>query len=113
MSPTPGLAAPKVTQHVAGTPTEDAYGNEVPAFTNRPIRALAQFPGNSIETDNAAQDEVLADVVLLLQATVAVKATDEFTLTDAQRYRVLGQPGRYSHPITGTAVTQVNLRRIS
>lgn len=110
---TPGLFASVVTQHVAGTPTTDAYGNEIGAFTDRSMRAIAVFPGNSLETDTAAQDQVLADMVLLVDPTVAVSALDEWTLPDTQRYRANGHPAPYLHPITGTAITQVNLRRIS
>lgn len=113
MRVTPGPHAPRVTQWVAGTPTRDAEGGEVPAFTPRPIRALAAYPGQSLETDNASQDTVIADFVLLLQPSTTVKSADEWTLPDAKRYKVLGNPGAYLHPTTGTAVTQVNLRRIS
>lgn len=113
MSPTLGIAAPRVIQHVAGAPTKDAEGSEVPAFSDRSIRVLAQYPGNSLETDNAAGDTITADVVLLVQSSTAVKGTDQFTLTDTKRYRVQGEPGRYVNPMTGTAVTQVNLRRIA
>lgn len=113
---TPGPYAPKVTQWVANPVahwTTDAYGNKTPTFTGRAIRVLASYPGESLETDNAAGDTVIADVVLLLQPSVTVAAVDEWTLSDGKRYRVLGQSGRYVHPTTGTAVTQVNLRRIS
>src|SRR3954467_4563748 len=111
--PTPGPFAPTVTQHVAGAPTTDAYGNQAPAFTSRTIRALAEYPGNPFEEDNASRDLVMADRVLLLTPTVAVSELDEFTLTDGLRYRANGAPARYKNPMTGTAVTQVNLRRIS
>lgn len=102
-----------VTQWVSGTPTADAYGDEVDAFTSRRVTPLAEYPGNALETDNATRDQVIADAVLLVRPTVTVKATDEFTLSDGDRYKVLGKPGRYVSPFTGTAVTQVNLRRIT
>lgn len=113
MTPTPGTAAPTVTQWVAGTPSTDAYGNEVPTFTKRTVRVLAEFPGESAEADRPGGDRVTADLVLLVTSATSVSALDEWTASDGLRYRVDGQPFRYRHPFTGTAVTQVNLRRIS
>jgi hypothetical protein len=113
LSPTFGAYAGTVTQHVAGTPTEDDHGNEVPGFTNRTVRVFAQYPGNSVETDTAATDRVVADMVIVVQSTAPVSASDEFTLSDTKRYRVEGQPERYANPFTGSALTQVNLRRIT
>lgn len=110
---TPGPFAPKVTQWVAGTPTTDAYGNEVPAFTSRVIRVLAVYPGTALEADSAAGDVVTADQVVLVDPAVAVSTLDEFTLPNGKRYKVAGDVGAYSSPFTGSAVTQVNLRRIS
>lgn len=110
---TPGPFAPTVTQWVAGTPTTDAKHNEVASFTSRRVKVLAEFPGNAFEQDNAAGDLVTADRVLLVDPSRVVSELDEFTLSDGLRYRVEGAPGRYRSPFTGTAVTQVNLRRIS
>ena len=45
--------------------------------------------------------------------SLTVTAQDEWTASDDLRYRVEGQPMRYRNPMTGTAVTQVNLRRIT
>lgn len=112
MTPSPGPFAPTATQWVAGTPTEDAYGNEIPSFTRRSVRVLAQYPGDSVEQDTRAGDEVTADLVLLVPSTVTVSALDEWTVNSV-RYKGSGEPGRYRHPFTGTAVTQVNLRRIT
>jgi hypothetical protein len=111
--PLPGPFAPTVTQWVKTGTTTDAKNNKVPVFTARSIRALAEFPGNALEADNAAGDLVTADRVLLVAPATAVSEYDEFTLTDGIRYRVSGAPGRYRSPFTGTAVTQVNLRRIT
>jgi hypothetical protein len=102
-----------VTQWVKSGTTTDAKGNKTPTFTARSIRALAEFPGNALEADNAAGDLITADRVLLVSPTTAVSEYDEFTLSDSVRYRVNGAPGRYVSPFTGTAVTQVNLRRIT
>lgn len=119
MTPTPGPFAPSVTQWVAGTPTGDTHGDEVPAFTSRLIRVLAEYPagsGNqpaSTERDAATGDVVTADLVLLLDPSTATSAKDEWTATDGKRYRTIGEPGRYLSPFTGTAITQVNLRRIT
>lgn len=119
MSPTPGAFAPTVTQWVAGAPSSDAYGNEVPTFTSRTIRVLAEYPagsGNqasSSERDNGAGDLLSTDRGLLLTPDTAVSELDEFTISDGLRYRVNGAPALYRSPFTGTAVTQVNLRRIS
>lgn len=113
MTISPGPFAPTVTQHVAGTPTTDVYNDEVDAFSDRSVIALAEYPGNSLETDTAAGDTLLADLVLLVPADLTVSRLDEWTASDGLRYRVQGQPGRYRNPMTGTAVTQVNLRRIS
>jgi len=113
VTPRFGPFAPTVTQWVAGTPTTDVYGDEVPTFTARSIRVLAEFPGNAMETDNAAGDLVTADRVLILPTTVPASEYDEWTLSDGLRYRAQGAPGRYRSPFTGTAVTQVNLRRIT
>lgn len=109
---TRGPYAPKVTQWVSGTPTTDSHGNEVPAFTTKTVPALAVFPGNSLETDNPAGDVTMSDYVVLLDPSRAVSERDEFTIGNL-RYRVNGAPGRYLSPFTGTAVTQVNLRRIT
>lgn len=109
----PGPFAPTVTQWVAGTPSTDSHGNEVSAFTSRPVRVLAEFPGNALETDDAAGDLVTADRVILLDPATSASEYDEWTLSDGIRYRAQGAPGRYRSPFTGSAVTQVNLRRIS
>ena len=113
MIPTLGAWAPQVTQHVVSDTTTDRYQNKVPNYASTVRKVYAEFPGNSLETDNLGGDRVLADVVLLVPTGLAVKTTDEWTCSDGQRYRVDGQPARYRHPLTGTAVTQVNLRRIS
>ena len=113
MRPPLGAWAPKVTQHVASGSTSDRYGNKVASFTSTTRSVFAEFPGNSLETDSSASDVVTADVVLLVPAELAVADTDEWTCSDGLRYRVNGRPARYRHPHTGTAITQVNLRRIS
>lgn len=113
MSPAPSPFSATVTQWVAGTPTEDTHHNELPTFAARSVKALAEFPGNALESDNAAGDRVTADRVLLLSPSTVASEYDEWTLTDGLRYRALGAPGRYRSPFTGTAVTQVNLRRIT
>lgn len=119
MTIAPGPFAPTVTQWVAGTPTTDTHGDEVPAFTSRSVRVLAEYPAGSgdqpasTEVDNATGHVVTAAVVLLLEPSTTVSAKDEWTATDGVRYRTLGAPGRFLSPFTGTAVTQVNLRRIS
>lgn len=105
--------APTVTQHVFGTPTTDADGDEVPVFVDRSVRALAVGPGNPIENDVTASDFVTGDQELYLDPTVAASEYDEWTLPDGLRYRALGAPSRYRSPFTGSAVTQVNLRRIT
>jgi hypothetical protein len=110
----PGPFAPTVTQHVPGTPTEDAHHNQIPGTpTDRQVTALAEFPGNQFESDNATGDLITADRVLLVTPDVVVSEYDEWTLTDGLRYRANGAPARYVNPMTGTAVTQVNLRRIT
>lgn len=109
-----GAFSTSATQHTpSGTFTTDRYNNKTPNYTDTRRRLLAQFPGNSMETDNAAQDEVIADMVILLAPSIPVSAQDEWTLSDSLRYRVAGQPRPYRSPFTGTAVTQVALRRIS
>ena len=112
MSITPGPFAPTVTQHVAGTPTRDAHNNEVPSFVDRTVQALATFPGNAFEADAPAADLVTTDRVLLLTPDTTVSALDEWTV-GGTRYRTQGEPAPYQHPMTGTAVTQVNLRRVT
>ena len=109
---TPGAYAPSVTQWVAGTPTEDAHGNEVPVYGSRTVKVLAAYPGETLELDNASRDVVTADMVLLLTPDVTTTALDEWTVF-SRRYRVDGDPAPFVHPITGTAVTRVSLRRIS
>ena len=111
--PTPGPFAPTVTQWVRSGTTMDAKNNKVPAFNARSIRALAEYPGNAFESDNAQGDLITADRVLLVASTVAVTEYDEFTISDGIRYRVNGAPARYMNPYTGDTVTQVNLRRIT
>lgn len=115
MKVTPGLFAPSVTQWVRKADAdleEDDGGNLIPEFTPRTVRALAAGPGETIELDTAAHDFVTADMVLHLTPEITTTALDEWTVY-AQRYRVDGAPGVYVHPNTGTAVTRVNLRRIS
>lgn len=116
MSPTAGPYAGTVIRWIAGEPTTDSHNNETPAFTPRSIRSLAEYPpgvgagrGASSEADNM----VTVDRVLLLDPAVAATELDEFTLSDGVRYRVQGTPGQFRSPFTGTAVTQVNLRRIT
>lgn len=108
----PGPFAPTVTQWVA-KPVDlwetDDHGNQVPTFTERPIRVLAEFPGGGSELNNM----VTADRVLLLTPGTQVAPEDEFDLSDGLRYRVEGAVAPYRSPFTGTAVTQVNLRRIT
>jgi hypothetical protein len=110
---TPGPFAPTVTQHVPTASTTDRYGNPTTTWTDKAQVVLAQFPGNSMEDDTAAANTVIADLVLLVAPTVAVTSQDEWTASDGLRYRTEGQPERYKHPMTGTAITQVNLRRIT
>lgn len=109
----PGPFAPQVTQHKSDTPTEDAYGNEVPAFTSRVIRVLAEYPTAALESDNPGGDVITADRTLLVPDSVTVSELDEFTISDGLRYRVDGAPAVYRHPTTGTSMTRVNLRRIT
>ena len=110
---TPGPYAPTVTQHVAGEPTEDSHHNEVPAFTDRAVVAVAEWSPSSTETDNAGGDEVVADLILVVTESTAASEYDEWTATDGLRYRVNGQPKRFHNPFDNTAVTQINLRRIT
>jgi hypothetical protein len=110
---TPGPYSPVVTQWVKTGFTTDSKGNKVPAFTPRSIRALADGPpGRSSESDTAAGDVVTADRVLLFADWPAISEYDEFTASDGRRYKV-GAVNPARHPATGTAVTQVNLQRIT
>lgn len=104
--------SPTVTHHVSGDPTTDVYGNEVDAFTDKRLPVLAEFPGNAGEQDNPAGDVVTADRVLLVDPFVVVSTQDEFTCSDAKRYKV-DSVADYRNPWTGTAITQVGLRRVS
>lgn len=104
--PTPGPFAPVVTRFPYDVAT-DTVGSGVQ------VRALAQYPGNAMEQDNPSGDVVTADLVLLLTPSTACSEYDEWLATDGLRYRAEGAPGRYRNPITGTGVTQVNLRRIT
>lgn len=109
---TPGAYAPTVTQHVVGDPTEDSHHNEIPAFTDRTVVAVAEWSPSSTETHNAGGDEVVADMAIMLSG-VTTTEYDEWTCSDGLRYRVSGQPKRFHHPDDGTDITQVNLRRIT
>lgn len=114
MRPPIGAYAPTVTQHVPNTTvTTDRYQNKTTGFDDTELQVIAEYPGNSVEVDNRGSDTVMADLVLLVPAEVAVSAKDEWTASDGLRYRCDGQPSAYLNPHTGTAVTQVNLRRIS
>jgi hypothetical protein len=107
-----GSFAFTVTHWVKTGTTSDAKGNKGPVFTARTIRALAEFPGNVSEQDNSSGDVVTADYVLMFSDWPAIGDYDEFTPSDGRRYKVDGvKPLR--NPATGTAVTQVNLRRIT
>lgn len=113
MTVTPGAYAPTVTQWVLSGSTTDSKNNKVATFTSRAVTALAEYPGNALESDTAAGDVITADRILLFSPNVPVSEYDEFTISDGNRYRVDGAPGRYVNPGDGTAITQVNLRRIS
>lgn len=106
MTLSPGPFAPVVTRYPYDVDT-DAVG------AGQSVRALAEFPGNALERDVPAGDTVIADLVLLLPPDTACSEYDEWLATDGLRYRAQGAPGRYRNPMTGTAVTQVNLRRIT
>lgn len=115
MKVTPGLFAPVVTRWARKADAdleEDDGGNLIPDFTPSTVKALAAYPGEVLELDSAAHDIVTADMVLLLAPDVTTTALDEWTVY-SKRYRVDGDPGVYVHPVTSTAVTRVNLRRIS
>jgi hypothetical protein len=106
-----------VTQHVVSGSTTDRYNNTTPTFTDKAQKVYAEFPagGQSFiahESDGPAGDTALANLVLIVPADISVTPTDEWTATDGMRYRTMGPPQPYRHPQTGTAVTQVNLRRI-
>lgn len=113
MEITPGPFAPVVIQHTPTAGTPDRYGNASTTWADIRRTVIAEYPGNSMETDTAAENTVLADLVLLVDPSLTVTAQDEWTASDGLRYRVEGQPMRYRNPLTGTAVTQVNLRRIT
>lgn len=106
MTITPGPFASTVTQY-RYDPDTDAVG------TGQLVQALAEFPGNAMEQDSPSGDVITADRVLLFAPSAAVGEYDEFTISDGLRYRVNGAPALYRNPMTGTAVTQVNLRRIT
>lgn len=115
MKVTPGLFAPTVTRWARKDDAdleEDDGGNLIPDYTSSSVKALAAYPGEALELDTAAHDIVTADMVLLLEPSVTTTALDEWTVY-SQRYRVDGAPGVFVHPVTSTAVTRVNLRRIS
>lgn len=116
MDITPGPFAPTVTQHVSSAGIEDRYGDAPPTFTDRQVKALAEYPGGSGSgraTSQEVDDVLTADRVILLNLSVSVTEADEFTVSDGHRYRVQGVPGIYLNPITGTSIQQVNLRRIT
>lgn len=114
MKPPIGAFAPTVTQHVPnGTFTTDRYGNKTPNFDDKRRKVIAEYPGDSVEVDNRGSDTVTADLVVLVPSNVTVTGKDEWTASDGLRYRADGAPFRYRHPHSGTALTRVNLRRIS
>jgi hypothetical protein len=114
---TPGPFAPTVIHHVLkDTVTTDRYGDEAPQdsdYNDVPRTALADYPGESSELDNAAGNTVNADRVLVFAGILAYSAQDQFTASNGRRYKVVADDGDYVNPSTGTAVTQVNLRRIT
>lgn len=106
MKVTPGPFAPTVTRY--------AYDSDTDGFdAPRKVKAIAQYPGNAIESDNPTGDVVTADLVILLPPSQAASEYDEWVASDGLRYKALGAPGRYLNPHTGTAITRVNLRRIT
>ena len=116
-----GPWSPTVTQHVAGAPTTDVYGNEVAVFTDKRLPVIAEYPSSSTaavaaskEGDTPATGQVVtADRVLIVDPFVTISEYDEVTASDGLRYKVAGAPSRFKNPWTGTAVTEVHLRRIS
>ena len=114
MKPPIGAFAPTVTQHVLnGTVTTDRYQNKTYGFDDTTLQVIAEYPGDTEEIDTRGRDTVTADLVLLVPAEVECSADDEWTASDGNRYRAAGEPSRYVNPHSGTAVTQVRLRRIS
>lgn len=103
----PGPFAPVVTRYAYD------FDSDAVSSTGVRVQALAEYPGNAMETDNPAGDTVMADRVLLLRPSDPASEYDEWLASDGLRYKALGRPGRYVNPMTGTAVTQVNLRSIT
>lgn len=106
MRVTPGPYAPTVTRYPYDVDT-DSNGSGVQ------VQVVAEYPGNAMEQDNASGDVVTADLVLLLSPETPCSEYDEWLATDGLRYQAQGAPYRYLNPMTGTAITQVNLRRIT
>lgn len=102
----PGPFAPVVTQYPYNFES-DSVG------AARLVQAIAEYPGDVAEQDTAAGDVITADLVLLLTPATTCSEYDEWVVTDGLRYRGDGAPKRYRHPQTGTAITRVNLRRIT
>ncbi|MFF3928280.1 hypothetical protein [Streptomyces hirsutus] len=89
-----------------GPPTEDVYGNDVPGPpVEIPVRGCAVTPrdgsgvGGNENTD--ARDTVITGLILYAPYGTDIRPTDRVRV-DGQLYEVIGQPGSFRSPFTGS-----------
>lgn len=102
-----------------GTPTQDAYGNDVPGEdVETPYEGCAVWPRVSsvaVQTreELQARDQVIDGLYVLFPTGASVLATDRVRVR-GDVYLVDGDPASYRSPLTGTALgPQVALTRVT
>lgn len=86
-----------------GPPTEDVYGNDVPGpSTEIPVPGCAVAPREAGSTElTDARDTVIEGLVLYAPHGTVVRPTDQVRV-GGDLYEVVGQPGSFRSPFTGS-----------
>ncbi len=111
-------AGETVTRLRPGTPTRDAYGNDVPGpdvETDIEHVAVAPRDGNATAGNEQVQarDQVISGFMVWLPAGTEVRPTDRFRVRSVV-CEVDGEDGQWRSPFTGlSSPVQVSLSRVT
>ena len=90
---------------------QDGYGNDVYTTTAETLANVPVWPATSTESVQG-QDLVSADLTAVLPSGTDVAAVDS-VLVYGDTYQIVGQPGRYRNPFSGTDLIEIQLRKVT
>lgn len=97
--------------HTRGVTGTDADNNDVYGDTDTTHEGVTLYPRESVELVQGGDTNIIGLVAVFIPA-VTLTATDELTARGT-RWKVDGEPGQYVSSLTGSAVTKVNLTRVT